>query len=231
MAAEDLNRLLNDAVPELPEPPDRVAAVQRRTRQAQQRRAMAAVGAAVVAIGIGAAVFGVWTGWDGDRTAAPASPTSPPTAGTSTPRETVDHKKAANELVAFARDPGQERFDAIPFAGDEVILGLGGEVIKTVPTADLVDPAQWRLHVEEFEGWAGPFSALETLSEPQVETSVGAHKQCVSPPTQAPDGLSGLTQVAIQPSGTDSCIDWFAVDVYTDDRGRIVGLRLDLFAP
>lgn len=51
------------------------------------------------------------------------------------------------------------------------------------------------------------------------------------PLASAPSGLAGLTQVAIQPDGIDSCIQCFVVDLYLDEQHPIVAIRLDRFAP
>lgn len=111
-----------------------------------------------------------------------------------------------NKLIAFARDSTRDRF-AIRFAGETVRLALGSEHVKTVRAVDLSDPKNWQLRSR-------------------------SSKVSPAPPRRpAPSGLAGLTQVAIQPDGIDSCIQCFVVDLYLDEQHPIVAIRLDRFAP
>lgn len=137
----------------------------------------------------------------------------------------------ANRLIAFAWNPTRAHFDRIPFAGETVQLALGKEVVVTVPVDELAKPANWWVDVEHFAGRVGPFSALDALSWQILSPTVGEHKQCSAPPTPAPPGLGDRTQVGIQPDGVDSCINWFAVDLYLDHTSRILAVRLDRFEP
>lgn len=101
-----------------------------------------------------------------------------------------------------------------------------------MPTRDLADPRAWQLDVEEFEGWSGPFSALKDLEQQTLKPDVGTHKHCIRrSPTDAPSGFEDLTQVYIEVASPDSCIDWFAVDLYLDEANRIVAVRLDRGGP
>lgn len=235
MSVDELGTLLRDAVPELADPPDRVAEVLRRARHKTQVKAMLVASAAVVGIAIGAVLLA----GPGPHRLAPAGPSSPTAASAQevppaqpglAPAPAV--QEAANKLVAFAGNPTREHFDAIPFASDDVQLALGKEVIATVPTEDLADPVKWRLDVEEFAGRVGPFSALTALdSTRDPNVTGGVHDRCAWPATPVPDGLEKPQQVAIQPGGIDSCLDWFAVDLYLDFDDRIVAVRLDYTEP
>lgn len=84
-------------------------------------------------------------------------------------------------------------------------------------------------------GRVGPFNSITTIAQRlDVSVTVGPHPHCISPALRAPPGTEGLDQVSIQPAdGTiDSCIDWFAVDLYVDpDRGEIRAVTLSLFEP
>lgn len=224
MTAGDLGRLLRDSVPELDHPSDRIESVRRRAGRARQRRAAAAAGVVVVTIAVGSAVL--FSPSSSTPVAAPPISSSRPDRPA--PNTPID---AANRLIAFAWNPTREHFDQIPFAGDTVQLALGTEVVKTVPIDELAKPANWWLDVEYFEAFVGPFSALDVLSWQTLTPTVGEHKKCVSPPTPAPAGLAHRTQVAIQPDGIDTCIRWFAVDLYLDDRNQILAVRLDRFQP
>jgi hypothetical protein len=37
--------------------------------------------------------------------------------------------------------------------------------------------------------------------------------------------------VSITPADHASCLDWWAVDLFLDDSGRILGVNLDLWEP
>lgn len=81
---------------------------------------------------------------------------------------------------------------------------------------------------DEYDGYAGPFSALETLAEP-IDVTVGAHARCAAPPTPVPEGATGLRQVSLQPSDATSCLEWYAIDLFVNDAGEVETIRLDLY--
>lgn len=90
-------------------------------------------------------------------------------------------------------------------------LGCTPATVKThrsrARAVDLSDPKNWQLRSR-------------------------SSKVSPAPPRRpAPSGLAGLTQVAIQPDGIDSCIQCFVVDLYLDEQHPIVAIRLDRFAP
>lgn len=233
MTADDLNRLLTDVVPELPELPDRperADEVRRRVRRRRTGQAVAAVSVAVAAIAVGAVTLA--------RPSGPAPVAGPGPTTTQSPTTTerpvaADPIDAANRLVAFARNPTPENFAEMPFAAPNanVRLALGAEVIKQMPSEMLADPVNWRMDVDEFAGFSGPFSVLKSLQWRTLDVKRGEHKRCANPPTPPPVDFAGVTQVAIQPDGIDSCIDWFAVDLYLGEDNSIIAVRLDLFGP
>lgn len=116
----------------------------------------------------------------------------------------------------------------------ELILGTG-EARKVVDTAQLADPAAWELDAPEgYAGFSGPFSVLETLrGREDLLIGTGEHDNCAGPPLPAPEGLDGLDRLWFQahPDSIDSCIPWFAIDLWFDDGGRIVAIQLALFGP
>ena len=95
-------------------------------------------------------------------------------------------------------------------------------------------PASWLLDDGGlgFEGFAGPFSMVDTLvGTREVQITVGPHNHCAGQPRQYSDTLQGLRQLSIQPTGIDSCIAWFSIDVFVNDAGEIEAVMLDLFGP
>jgi hypothetical protein len=117
----------------------------------------------------------------------------------------------------------------------EVALALGQSIEATRTNTQLRDPATWTIERDEFEGFAGPFSALDVLAGlPDTAVTIGDHPRCVADPTPAPTGFEDLVRLSIQPaeSTIDSCLQWYAVDLFYDpDAGTIVAISLDLFGP
>lgn len=142
---------------------------------------------------------------------------------------TADDQAIADALLRFTADPGPATVAALPFA-NEVSLALGAETIVSLDSEQVADPAAWIMNRDEYDGYAGPFSVLETLSEP-VEITIGAHNRCVARPTPAPGDVAGLRQVGMQPTDATSCLEWFAVDLFVNDAGEIESIRLDLYGP
>ncbi len=119
-------------------------------------------------------------------------------------------------------------------SSDGVDLLLGDTVVHAGRTpGELGSEAAWLLSVEEFEGFAGPFSVLDTLDNDDraLTVSLGAQPHCAGPPKDAPAGLEAYTRVAIEPVEIDSCIAWFVVNLYLDDVGQVRAIQLDLFGP
>lgn len=164
-------------------------------------------------------------GYDGDRLILPA------TASTTEPTER--DRALVTDFLAFAASNDTNALTSIPFA-PEVQLGLGSQSVVAVVPADLADPSTWRLEVEEFEGYAGPFSALEVVAPSSLEDvniTIGAHHRCVAPPTPAPTGITETRRVSIQPLGTTSCLEWWSVDFFLGPEETVEAITLDLFGP
>ncbi len=121
------------------------------------------------------------------------------------------------------------------FLADEVLLVLGQSGRqRAVVRADLADPDAWSFAEdgEGYEGFSGPFSVLDQLARTEhLVVSIGDHPHCAGPPRPAPAELADFTRLGITPGGIDSCLQWFAVDLYLDDRGLVHGIVLDLFGP
>jgi hypothetical protein len=82
----------------------------------------------------------------------------------------------------------------------------------------------------------GPFSALDVSADAGAVTiSTGRHGTCTAAdePVAPPPELSTLQVVSIQPDRrvAVTCIQWWAVDIFITDSGRIAGVDLDLDAP
>ncbi|HSK21661.1 MAG TPA: hypothetical protein VK906_00725 [Egicoccus sp.] len=146
---------------------------------------------------------------------------------------TEDDRQLIEGFLAFAADPGPPSASALPFA-DEVAIGLGPELHRTLAGNDLADPTAWPIDVEEFRAYVGPFSALEVAADAdEVEVSVGEHPHCASPPMPPPPEVEDLRRVSVQPKADngDSCLQWWTVDLFVTDDGRIAAVTMDLYEP
>ena len=143
-----------------------------------------------------------------------------------------DGDDVLNGLVAFADRPSDETWASVPFA-DRVQLGLGERLRKTRSAQALRDPGAWMLDAGHFRGGVGPFSSLEVLAsnEGSLEYREGRYTRCASPPRPPPRLVSGLRRLSIQPNEPESCLRWFAVDVFVDESGDIRAITLDLWEP
>lgn len=164
-----------------------------------------------------------------------ASGSAPHASGPSaaTPRETParDDEHLVAAFVAFARAPDAAAFAALPLA-DEVGLALdeGQPLLVTAPR--LARPDGWMIDVREFNGWAGPFSALDLLArDVATAISIGAHARCTGPVIQTPAALATLRHISVQPKDIDTCLKWWSVDLYVSPAGRVTTVSLDLGSP
>jgi hypothetical protein len=178
---------------------------------------------------------------DGSALPAYAESAGAPAELTAGDGATAADVELAAWLLAFAAAPSVESVERGHFAVDGVRLGLADVVSDPVPVAELGDPARWVLDVAAFRGYVGPFSALETLASwrthaggPPVHglvVNVGEHPHCASAPIPPPDGMEDLRRVSVQPTGIDSCIQWWTVDLFVTDDGRIGAVTLDRYEP
>lgn len=134
-------------------------------------------------------------------------------------------------LVEFARAPSEETWSELPLA-EQVQLGLGHRLLERRSAAALRDQDSWELDVELFRGGVGPFSALEVLAnDERLKYRKGSYERCASPPADPPPQVAALRRLSIQPDETESCLQWFAVDVFVTDEGEIAAVTVDFFEP
>lgn len=147
---------------------------------------------------------------------------------------TAEQRAVVDDLRAFAADPRPESFARLDFGPEFVPLLLGSMVHAQVAVEDLAVTSGWMLRPESFAGRVPPFSALDSLADPgEVLVAAGPRRHCAAPPLAHPAGFEDLTQIVIEPAEgrIDSCLDWYAVQVYLDDQNRIAGVGLDLWDP
>lgn len=145
---------------------------------------------------------------------------------------------ADREVVArfldLAANPSPSTAHSTPFA-EEVTLGLGPALHRTVDAQALGNPDSWRLPADGFRGRSGQLSALEAI-DPDAEPviTVGHYPHCASPPRQAPEEFSDHRRLSVHPDldTLDSCLQWWTVDLYLDPDGQaITAVSLDLWDP
>jgi hypothetical protein len=140
------------------------------------------------------------------------------------------------DLHAFARGETEP-----PPLAPQVDLLLGREVIATRPAMELGSPAGWVLDVESWGAFTGPFSALRLLATSDgiiattdppggTTTTTTARRGCRDLAQSSPDGIEYDEHVVYEPAGSVSCLDSFAVEVFSR-RGEIVAVSLVLYEP
>lgn len=148
------------------------------------------------------------------------------------PHITAEDRRLAEEMFDLARSPSADTAPAVPFT-PTVQLGLADQLLERVDRSALSDPSAWKLRLYGFRAYVGPFSALDLLrdSRGSYDLSLRQHSACVGDVVQPPAPLSDLRQVSIEPGETDSCLDWWSVDLFVDRDGQVAGVTLDLYEP
>lgn len=144
-----------------------------------------------------------------------------------------DAARIGEDFLELAANPSAETADRLPFA-DEVQLGLGRDLRQARSPAELADPSSWVIDTEVFRAYSGPFSALDVAAgADDAVVAIGEHPHCASPPVPAPDAVADLTRVSVQPNpdAIESCLQWWTVDLFVNDDGRIEAVTLDLWEP
>lgn len=168
-----------------------------------------------------------------------------PTEPAGNPQPTDADRAVADAFVTFVLDPSAATATAVPFAAEGVQLGLGDELLRDVPIAEIHRPELWEFERDAFRGYTGTFSALDTLrrhlqdpsregrSSNEIEITVGEHPHCASPPIPAPSEVRDLRRLSIQPAenSIDSCLMWFTVDLFLADDDSIEAITLDVYEP
>lgn len=137
----------------------------------------------------------------------------------------------ARKLHAFAAAPGAETLGAIPFS-DQVAIGLGGEVVRTLTPSQLLEPSSWIIRRPLFAGRTGPFNALDQLRrDPELWSITEVKHPGEWPHSASLRGYQQNRRLTIEPTDITSIVEWWAVDVYLDDSGSIAAISLDLVEP
>ena len=138
-----------------------------------------------------------------------------------------DLLRAYTDLDPSSPDPA-----ALRISPDGATLSLADALVVQRSFDELADPANWALDLEAFRGRVGPFSALELLGNgDKVTFTAGPHDHCAAPQAPVPEELRDLRQVSIQPTGIDSCLAWWTIDLFVNDEGEVIGVVLDTWEP
>lgn len=129
-----------------------------------------------------------------------------------------DDFRVARGLYDFSRGIGGASGPWSP----RVTLAVEDTVRTSLTERQADERDRWLLDVEP--GSSPDVDVLQHLAESggEFRVDIGPHPNCVgtTPPT-AP-GLEGLRQLSITPTGpSDSCLDWWALDVYLNDVDQI----------
>jgi len=46
-----------------------------------------------------------------------------------------------------------------------------------------------------------------------------------------PDQVAALRRISIQPTSTDSCLEWWTVDLFLTDIGSMAAVTIDVWEP
>lgn len=119
-------------------------------------------------------------------------------------------------------------------------------MISTLTGTELADRRRWRVEAQTVRGASGVGrSALELLAihrlgktghrsvrtSNAITISSGERGNCVGEPAPAPSMGSHVRRLSLQPAkeSLESCLGWFAVDLYLDGNQEIVAVVLDLW--
>lgn len=164
-------------------------------------------------------------------TSTSAAVTTTSAAATTTPAPSASDLALVAAFIEFARSTTDETFAELSLA-DAVTLGLGIQTLSSVRAEDLRQPESWVFDVDLFRAYTGPFSALtllESLGPHQVQ--VGEHPHCAGPPQPSPLGFEDYKRVSVQPTGMDSCLNWFTIDFFVASDNEVEAITLDLWEP
>ncbi len=138
-------------------------------------------------------------------------------------------REAVDDFIAFAREPSDETWSELRLA-KHVRLGLRGRLFVRRSANALRDPEAWKLQADLWRAAVGPFSALELVAEgDELAYRPGESERCVSPGGSG--DIPGTRRWTIEPRETESCLQWFSVEVQVSDDGEIAAFTLDQWEP
>lgn len=136
-----------------------------------------------------------------------------------------DHDRAIARLVYDFSRGVPDRFG--PWAPTVTLSVLDDTAEITLTERHANDLGRW--HVPVGDAGAPAIDVLAQLAESdgQYRVDVGPHPSCVGPSRPPADAFASGRQISITPTGqSDSCLDWWSVDLFVNDVGQIWGVSL-----
>lgn len=168
-------------------------------------------------------------------TSSTSTSTTATSSTTSTTSTTVGGENrfdlGRDTVLALAASQGDEiAVDELPLAAT-VQLGLHNSLeIERTPD-ELADVESWIVPRSEYAGFSGPFNVLDPIRRGRtLNITEGPQPHCAGPPLDPPPGLEDAMLVSGQPKQSDSCIDWFSLNVWMQN-GEVTAITLELFGP
>lgn len=153
--------------------------------------------------------------------------------------------RVVRDFVHFALQPTSKRVQRIPLSHAGVMLGIGRELTRPLPLDAASEPSSWVINRRHYEGYEGPFSGLRFIKRHvegsqqaggarlsgDLQASAGHHPHCAGPAKPAPDGMTSLRRVSVQPAkgSISDCTSWFTVDLFLNESNEVVAVTLDIF--
>lgn len=134
-------------------------------------------------------------------------------------------------LLTLAASSGSEVPVGDLALAEMVQIGLHNQLEVDRTAAELANSDSWVVPRSEYAGFSGPFNLLDPVRQGRtLEITEGPQPHCAGPPLDPPIGLEDAMRVSGQPKQSDSCIDWFSLNVWLRG-GEVVAVTLELFGP
>lgn len=164
----------------------------------------------------------------------PATPES--SAPTTTPASSPVGPAVPGQATAAAFRSFARAGTGLPPVTDQVDLYLGNAFTGFATRAQADDPRSWATCTEvgDYAGRACPISPLDVLAEHRAVAYVDTpDSSCLQTYGPVPPDLRKLDRVTIVPApgSVDSCIDDFAVQLFTTSEGELVAVSLLMGEP
>lgn len=141
------------------------------------------------------------------------------------------HRNAIDAFIRFAHEPSEATAAAVTF-GEVVGIGLGGDLLRDLDAVERADRLSWKLPLDNRWGRDGSASALDLLgTTPSLGLTRDRIDSCASEAGPGPASMASLTRLTLEPADIDTCLNWFAVDLFLDDGGAVVGVTVELWDP
>lgn len=137
----------------------------------------------------------------------------------------ADDRAVASALYDFSRGAPEGN---VPWAPSVTLSVLEGAMHRTLTERQAAEREQWRVTVisDDFRHEIDVLGEL-AHSAGEYRVDVGPQPDCVGPKRPSASMFEGLRQIRITPTASrDSCLDWWALDVFHNDVGQIQGVVL-----